>query len=112
MSVNLEVVIEGSSIEVSAWITDFPRPTPTNPNPAPVYIDPDANSVTIYDDQGTVVVTLPNEEIAIVRDGVGLYHVDYEIPSSGFVPGKWLARWIATQGGLPSKGEAYFNVIP
>jgi hypothetical protein len=104
LSITIEVVFNGSSIEVDATIEDF-KSTPQ----IPLYIDPDTNICEIYDAAGTLVTSAIG---TIVRDGLGLYHVDMPITSTGYVTGKWRAKWIATKSSLPSIGEASFAVAP
>ena len=104
MSVGLRSFINGTSVRVEAQIQDFDS-TPDNP----IYIDPTSNSLKIYDDDGAVVMTLTT---TIVRDGVGLYHVDFQISAGTLYEiGKWRGDWTATYGSLPSIGRVYFNVV-
>jgi hypothetical protein len=114
MSVALKAYIFGSAGHIQATIlqTDSPLPVAPYPDPNCTYIDPDSNEVDIFDDDGAQVLTLTT---TIVRDGLGLYHVDFALPTSydtNKVPevGKWSALWLATYGSLISKVRTDFNV--
>ena len=104
MSVTLEVVYDGSSVEVDATIEDY-QSTPENPLP----VTPDSNVCKIYDAAGTLVTTSTSGQI--VNDGPGLYHFDTPITIGSYAPGKWKAVWIATKSSLPSVGEGFCAVV-
>lgn len=111
MSLGLRSFIEGSAIRIEATILDFDSPLPPDENV--VYLDPDSNQVELYDNDGSLQDTFTD---AIVHDDVGIFHLDINLAdyTSGEAPtgekGVWHADWIATTGGLPSKGRIKFNV--
>jgi len=78
------MVYRGSTIRIRNTITDF------DGNP----LDPDSHSVRIYDSNGN----LKAEFTAPVKDNVGVYHVDYTVPSDAEA-GSWKAVWEIDRGG-------------
>jgi len=99
----LRAFLYGTALRIEASIQDFDS-TPTNL----IMIDVDSNTVQIYDDQANLVNTI--ETGSIIHDGLGEYHVDFQLPSG--VIGKWKAVWTATKGSLNSLGAVDFNVVP
>jgi uncharacterized protein YfaS (alpha-2-macroglobulin family) len=58
-----------------------------------VKVDPSSHEIKVYDPDGTLEGTFNDP----VKDDVGEYHLDYDIPEDGKA-GTWKAVWKATIG--------------
>lgn len=76
-------VTAGSSVHSTATYRD-PQGPVDPPDPAVAVIDPDGDTVAVG--------------LVPVRDGVGLFHLDYVVPAQG-PPGVWVFRWSGTING-------------
>lgn len=97
MSVELEVLIRGSTVRVVATITEFDHTT---------LIDPDVGTqtATFYDSTGTSQGTG-----SIIKDSLGVYHSDFLIAKTS-TSGNWHVDWYLEKGSEPAIGRAYFAV--
>lgn len=77
------MVYRGSTVRIRNTIADF------DGNP----LDPDNQTVEIYDSAGNLKASFT----APVKDGVGVYHVDYTIPEDAEI-GSWKVIWQIVKG--------------
>ncbi len=95
MSTNLRITyLRDDTIRVQAVIKDFDS----------VLIDPDSNTVIVYDPVGTNMGTIPAS-----KAGTGTYTADYAIPADG-TAGVWRLSWKALNGTWPARESINFLV--
>lgn len=68
-----------------------------------VAIDPDAVSITIKAPDGTVTSYVYGTDIEVVRDGVGLYHMDVDANQAG----TWFYRFESTGVGQAAEERRF-----
>jgi uncharacterized protein YfaS (alpha-2-macroglobulin family) len=68
-------------------------------------MDPDSQSIIIYDPLGNLMTTITNP----VKDSVGNYHFYYTIPANG-PAGTWVMYWTVVKSSLPSRTRTEFVV--
>jgi len=109
MSAALDEVVDGSTEPLEAQIMDE-NSTPQNP----IYVDPDSQTVTLYDDDGTLVTTIESSSGQIIRDGQGMYHVLLTMSSNSgeFELGRWMVLWVANYQGRVWQKQFFFNLVP
>ncbi len=86
----------GSTTRIRNTMTDYDGKTP---------LTPDNQEIKIYDSAGVLKHTTTNPTL----DSIGIYHVDYTIPSDA-KPGNWRVIWKVEKAGKPTIGVFTFNV--
>lgn len=88
-------------------VGDLVRATAVFADAAGTAVDPTAVTVKTKSPAGVVVTYTYGVDAAVVRDSVGHYHLDVDIPTAG----AWTVRWAATGTGQCAAEDTFVVAV-
>jgi hypothetical protein len=96
----------GSTVRFTCTFTDPTRTdAPVDPSTGNTLVDPTTVTAKLKKPDGSITTKVYGTDVEVVRDDVGIYHMDV----AGDASGSWVIGWIGT-GALPAQRELAFKV--